>query len=191
MRYFFRRYIPEPRRVLLVESGSRRIMEKAHARMRSIFPQARYDLCTCFPGAPASICFDRIFRVTEAPDILSKWRMALAMRRSRPSIAALLYTGEPILFPWKILLMALLPSKLLVVNENGDFFWLDWRNRAVFGQFLGARVGVNGPDLLRAACRLLFFPVALTFLLLNALVAYLGRWSRLLYGSLRRRTSDS
>ena len=44
MRYFFRSRIPEPRSVLLIESGSRWILEKAYASMRTIFPQARFDL---------------------------------------------------------------------------------------------------------------------------------------------------
>ncbi len=187
MRYFFRSRIPEPHRVLLVESGSRWILEKAYARMRAIFPQARFDLCTCFPGAPAPGGFERVFRVTEAPGLVSKWRLALAMRRSRPPIAALLFTREEILLRWKVLLLFLLPSKLLVVNENGDFFWLDWSNREVLRQFLGARAGLDGLELFRAAVRVLLWPFVFLFLAGGALLAYLGRWTRLLYWSLSRR----
>jgi len=187
MRYFFRRRIPEPERVLLVESGSRAILEKAYARMRALFPEARFDLCTCYAGEPAPGGFQRVFRVTDAPDTLGKLKMALAMRRARPPIAALLFTGEPILGPWKLLLALLLPSKLLVVNENGDFFWLDWSNRATMSQFLAARAGVDGSEVFRIACRVLLFPFIVLFLAVNTLVAYLGRWMRLLSWNLSRR----
>ena len=188
MRYFFRSRIPEPRTVLLVESGSRSVMEKAYARMTPIFSQARFELCTCFPGVPAPGGFERVYRVTEATDAASKWNMLLAMRRSRPPVAALLFTTDPILFRWKLLLMLLLPSKLLVVNENADFFWLDWSNRDLIRRFLGARLDVEGAELLRAAFRLLLFPFAFTFLACYALFAYLGRWLRLLSWSLSRRS---
>lgn len=187
MKYFFRRRIPEPERVLLVESGSRRILEKAYERMRALFPQARFELCTCYPDVPAPGGFERVFRVTDAPDTLGKLKMALAMRRARPPIAALLFTGEPILVSWKLLLMLLLPSKLLVVNENGDFFWLDWSNRHAMRQFLAARAGVDGSEVLRITCRVLSFPFVFLFLAGNALFAYLSRWLRLLSWSLSRR----
>ena len=114
--------------------------------------------------------------------------MLLAMRRSRPPVAALLFTTDPILFRWKLLLMLLLPSKLLVVNENADFFWLDWSNRGVIRRFLGARLDVEGAELLRAAFRLLLLPFAFTFLACYALFAYLGRWLRLLSWSLSSRS---
>ncbi len=162
-------------------------MEKAYARMRSIFPQARFDLCTCFPGLPADGSFDTVFRVTDAGDALSKGRMVLAMRHARPSIAALVFSGEAILLPWKLLLMLLLPSKLLVVNENGDFFWLDWSNRAVLREFLRVRFGVDGLELLRACYRALILPLSVLFLAVLALFSYLGRWTRLLYWSLTGR----
>ena len=188
MRYFFRSRIPEPGTVLLIESGSRSVMEKAYARMRPLFSQARFELCTCFPGVPAPGDFERVYRVPEAADAASKWKMLLTMRRSRPPVAVLLFTSEPILLRWKLLLMFLLPSKLLVVNENGDFFWLDWSNRAIIRRFLGARLDVEGAELLRSACRVLLFPFVLAFVGCYALFAYLGRWLRLLSWSLLRRS---
>lgn len=186
MRYFFRSRIPHATQVLLIESGSRWVLEKAYARMRSIFTEARFDLCTCFPETPSPGGFERVFRVTEAQDTAAKLKMLWAMLRSRPPVAALLCTREAILFPWKIALALLLPSKLVVVNENGDFFWLDWSNHAVLRQFLGARLGVDGSEVLRAAGRVLFFPAVLAFLAVYALAAYAGRWARLLRWRLSR-----
>ncbi len=181
MRFFLRSRIPDPTRILLVESGSRAVLEKAWEKMRAIFPGARYELCTCYPGEPQPGGFERVFRVTEAARQGGKRGMLRAMCGSRPTIAALLFTREPILRPWKLALLALLPSKILVVNENGDFFWLDWANRHVLAQFLGARAGLDGFALLRSTCRTLAFPFVFAFLAVYALVAYSRRWVRLLF----------
>ncbi len=183
MRYFFRSRIPEPKSVLMVESGSRAVLEKARARMRDIFPQACFDLCTCYPGAPSGDGFQNVLRVTEAPGLSGKLRMLRAIRRRRPAIMAVLFTGESIMLPWKLALLSAIPAKVLVVNENGDFFWLDWANRSTLRQFLGSRVGVDGAELLRAFCRTLVFPFSLLFLAGYALVAYSTRWTRLLLGT--------
>jgi hypothetical protein len=187
MRYFLRRHIPQPERVLLVESGSRWILEKAWERMRAIFPGARYDLCTCFPGEPAPGGCQRVFRVTEAGGLTGKLRMLLAMRRAAAPIAALLFTTEPILRTWKLALLLLLPSKLLIVNENADFFWLDRSNLGVIRQFMAVRAGVGGAEFLRSAFRIAVFPFVLIFLAISALCAYAVRWTRLLVWSLSRR----
>jgi hypothetical protein len=180
MRFFFRSRIPAPTRILLVESGSRAVLERAWEKMRSIFPGADYDLCTCYPSEPRPGGFQRVFRVTDAGRTGGKRAMLFAMRDSRPPIAAILFTGEPILTRWKLALLALLPSKVLVINENGDFFWLDWSNRRVMAQFLRARAGLDGFALLRSTCRVLAFPFVFSFLALYALFAYSRRWLRLL-----------
>src|SRR5262245_52795247 len=123
MRWFLTGRIPEPTRILLVESGSRLVLERAAAGMQRAFPQARLGLCTCFPGLPTPAPA-RVWRVTDARSVGAKLGMAWHMARSRPPVAALLFSGEPIMFNWKILLLFLLPSKIIIVNENGDFFWL-------------------------------------------------------------------
>jgi len=187
MRYFFRRHIPQADRVLLVESGSRATLEKARQRMEAIFPGARYELCTCYPGEPAPGGFTRVFRTTEAPGLAGKLRMLMAMRRSRAPVAAVMFSDEQILFRWKLLLLFLLPSKLLIVNENADFFWLDRSNFSMIRQFLSVRAGVNGPEFLRTICRLAVFPLAMLFLACSALGAYLRRWFRLLFWAVSRR----
>lgn len=180
MRFFLTSRIPEPARILLIESGSRGVLEKAWERMRAVFPGARYHLCTCYPGEPRPGGCERVFRVTEAAQSGGKRAMLQAIRASRPSIAAILFTREPILTRWKLALLVLLRAKILVVNENGDFFWLDWPNRRVIAQFLGARAGLDGFALLRSTCRVLAFPFVFAFLALYALFAYSRRWLRLL-----------
>jgi hypothetical protein len=185
VKYFLTGSSPAASRILLVESGSRRVLERAIAGVERGFPGVVLELCTCYPGLPAaSNSFERVWRVTDASSYGPKLRMARAIAATRPPIAALLFSGEPIMFTWKMLLLVLLPSKILLVNENGDFFWLDRANLSTLRQFMGARLGMNGEGLLRGLCRVVMFPFVFVFLLLAAATSYLVRWTRLLYWKL-------
>ena len=75
-------------------------------------------------------------------------------------------------------------SKILLINENGDFFWLDRPNLPTLRQFVGARLGMNGEGMLRGVCRVVSFPFVLAFLMLAGAFTYLMRWTRLLYWKL-------
>jgi hypothetical protein len=185
VKYFLSGSSPAATRILLVESGSRRVLERAIAGVERGFPGVTLELCTCYPGVPAAAtAFQKVWRVTDAPSYGPKWRMAREIAATRPPIAALLFSGEPVMFTWKMLLLVLLPSKILLVNENGDFFWLDRSNLSTLRQFLGARLGMNGEGLLRGLCRVVMFPLVFLFLLLFAGIGYVVRWSRLLYWKL-------
>ena len=98
---------------------------------------------------------------------------------------AILCTGEPVLRRWKMLALGLFPAKVLIVNENADFFWLDWDNRRTLRRFLAIRWGVNRDEVLSTALRALVFPLTLLFLILTALFLYARRWRRLLVWRLR------
>lgn len=180
MRWFLSGRVPHPTRILLVESGSRHLLERAVAQMNRHFPTARYDLCTCFPGVLETAPVDQVWRVNEARSLGAKLSMARAVVRTRPSIAALLFSREPVMFNWKMLLLAVLPSKIIVINEHGDYFWLDRKNLKILRSFVGARLGVGGDAFLRAASQVLVFPFVFLFLVFYALVTYLARWTRLL-----------
>ena len=185
MRFFFSAHIPDATRILLVESGSHHILERARKSPGAMFPQAEFDLCTCFAGLPSEPVAN-VWRVTDAHSLSSKLALAFQIARAKPPIAALLMTGEPVMFNWKILLLLLLPSKLIFVNENGDFFWLDRANLAALRQFLGARWGGSGEDSVRGICRLLLFPFVFLFLLFSGALAYLRRWMRLAWWRLSK-----
>ncbi len=180
MRWFLSGRVPNAARILLVESGSRHLLERAVAAMSRHFPEAKFDLCTCFPGTLETVAVEKVWRVNEARSAGAKLSLARAVVRTRPPIAALLFSGEPVMFNWKILLLALLPSKIIVINEHGDFFWLDRKNLKILRSFVGARLGVGGDAFLRAISQLLVFPFVLLYLVFYALVTYLARWTRLL-----------
>lgn len=178
MRYFFRRKIPVARDVLLIESGSPEVARRALEGVRKIFPRARYHLCTCHPEAPAA-SFTDVFRASDYPTTWKKLGLLFSFCRRGWNVLVILCTGEPILWRWKIMALLLLPAKVLVVNENADFFWLDWGNRRTLRSLAGIRWGVNLEEFFYTLLRGLIFPLTFLFLLTTAGLLYLRRAWRL------------
>ncbi len=178
MRYFFRRKIPAATDVLLIESGSPEVAQRALQRIRGIFPGARYHLCTCQPEAPAE-SFANVFRVTDYSTGWQKLRLLFSFGRREWNVLVILCTGEPILWRWKLLALLIVPAKVLVVNENADFFWLDWGNRRTLRSLVGIRWGVNLEEFFYTLLRGLIFPLTFLFLLATAGLLYLRRAWRL------------
>jgi hypothetical protein len=81
--------------------------------------------------------------------------------------------------PWKALVSIALPAKVLVFNENADFFWLDWQHRHAIRQFLFYRAGLMDDSAVRKLGRLAAFPFVLGYLLIFAGVVHLRRGLRL------------
>lgn len=191
--------------VLLIESGSREVGLRVLQNIREHFPHARYHLLTCWPvppvpslaegskvegnkveenAVPASP-YHSVFRASDYPTSLDKLRLLISLARREWRVLAILCTGSPVLWRWKMLALALFPSKVLIANENADFFWLDWAHRRNTRQFLAVRWGVNRDEITATALRALIFPLTLLFLLLTALYLYTRRWRRLLLWKLR------
>ncbi|MCH8265899.1 MAG: hypothetical protein IH846_00090 [Acidobacteria bacterium] len=178
MKYFFRRKVPQAADILLIESGSPDVQRRALESILKLFPNARYHLCTCHPAPPPG-AFASVYRVTDYPSGWSKLRLLYSFRRKKWEVLVILCTGEPILWRWKMLGMLLLPAKVLVVNENADFFWLDWGSRQALRRFLGIRWGENLDDVSHTLLRACAFPLTLFILLCTAGFLYTRRLWRL------------
>ena len=76
---------------------------------------------------------------------------------------------------WKWALALHLPVKVLIVNENGDFFWLDRSNWPTIRRFVLDRSGLAGSGAVRTVGRVLASPLTLLFLLLYAAFVHLRR----------------
>jgi hypothetical protein len=181
VRYFFGRRNPPVERVLLVESGSRSIAEGVLPRIRNVFgSHVRVDLVTCYPDLPAGFPPEtRVFRVSEYAGRTGRRRLYRELRALGYSAAALVCSAEPIMTKWKWALAARLPVKLVIINENSDFFWFDYDRRGVIVQFALVRSGLAGAGAVRTAARFLAFPFALVFLLIYAAVIHSRRALRL------------
>jgi len=56
-----------------------------------------------------------------------------------------------------------------VVNENGDYFWLDRRHMGVIRRFCAAPLRLAGAGAVRTLARLVSFPFTFLYLLLYAM----------------------
>jgi hypothetical protein len=181
---FFQTAAPATEDILLIESGSQEVFRRGLASVRRTFPQARLHLLTCWPDPPPG-AFERIHQVRNYASRRDKLQLLWALRKEPPNVVAVLCSKEPVMASWKVLAVIVLPSKALIINENGDFFWLDWRNLRALRQFLETRWTILGKDFLLTALRAVVFPLTVLFLLANALRLYLRRWRRLLLGMFR------
>jgi hypothetical protein len=174
VRYFLRRRQPPVSRILLVESGSRHVIERVLPGLRQTHGESvPIDLVTCYPGAPAGV--DAVQRVTGYQGATGRRRLYRALAAKRYSIVGIVCSAEPIMTKWKWALAARLPAKVFIINENGDYFWLDrghWRAILHFALF---RAGLAGSGAARTFGRLLVFPFTLLYLLLYASAVHIRR----------------
>ena len=174
MRYFLSRRIPSFTRVLLVESGSRGVSERLLPVLIEKWREVEIDLVTCYQGEPEGFR-GRVYRVTDYKGPVERKRLYRELAARRYGLTGILCSGDPIMTKWKWVLAARLRSKIFVVNENADFFWLDrghWRNALRMAQ---ARTGISGTAGIPALAQWLFFPVTLAYLLLFAGIVHLRR----------------
>ena len=150
MKYFFTRRLPEASRILLVESGSRYLLEGLIPGIRSTYGDGIFvDLVTCYPGLPEG--FDTrnttVYRVTDYRGSAGRGRLYRELAANRYSIMGIICSAEPIMNKWKWMLMARLPVKVFILNENGDYFWVDYAHWSVIRHFALFRAGLAGAGL--------------------------------------------
>jgi hypothetical protein len=175
---FLRLRFPEVTRVLVVESGSRHLVEAVLPRLRSHFGErVPFDLVTCYTGLPAGLDTQSasVYRIHEFRGRHGRRRLYRELRTSRPAVLVMICSGEPIMAKWKWALAFRLPVKVLVVNENADYFWFDRGNWKVIRRFTLLRAGLSGGNAVHTVGRILVFPLTLTYLLLYAAVIHLRR----------------
>lgn len=180
MRYFFRRAIPHATRILLVESGSRHLFEKLIPLLRERYgEQTSIDLVTCYAGVPEGF-LGKVFRVTDYATPAGRKTLVEELIARQYALCGIICSAEPIMTKWKWMLAARLPSKIFIVNENADFFWLDWGHWRAIMHFVSFRAGITGAAAVPTLARLLFFPVTFLYLLLFAGAVHLRRRIRTL-----------
>ena len=180
MRYFLYPHIPPCSRILLIESGSRRLIERLIPNLRSVFGQdVEMDLVTCYAGEPAGF-HGRVFNVNDYGGPAGRHALWADLAQRQYSLAGVICAAEPIMTKWKWWLAAKLPAKIFIINENADYFWLDRAHFRQVRQFAAYRLGLTGSAAVPALVRLICFPVTLAYLLLYAGMVHLRRRIRLL-----------
>jgi hypothetical protein len=182
MRYFLSRAVPPFSRVLLVESGSRDLFEELLSGLYNHHPQMKADLITCYAGVPKNFRTEHgnVYRVTEYPDGRSRQRLYKQLAANRYVIVGIICSAEPIMTKWKWMLAARLSGKVFVLNENGDYFWLDRGHLGAIRHFVLFRAGLIGTGAIRALARLVLFPFTLLYLILYAATVHVRRKLRTL-----------
>ena len=189
MRWVLSSRVPPVSRILLVESGPRAVADAVGPRLREVFgPAAAIDLLTCLPesqGEPTGLGGgpDHLtWRVTEHTDSDARWGLLREIRNRRHEVCAILCADDGTMSPWRSAVLALLPAKFLIVNENADFFWLDRAHVSNLTQLALSRAGLLGDSAVRVAAHLLLFPFTLTYLLLYAGYVHSVRLIRMALG---------
>jgi hypothetical protein len=182
MRRFLSKAVPPFERVLLVESGSRQLLDNLLSGIYDFYPHMRADLVTCYAGAPEHFEAARgcIYRVTDYPDRAARQRFFAELKANRYDALGIICSAEPIMTKWKWALAARVPAKVFILNENGDYFWLDRGHGSAVRHFVLFRAGLSGAGAVRTLARLAVFPFALVYLVLFAVTVHLRRKLRTL-----------
>ena len=178
MRYFLTGRLPKVDAILLVESGSRGLVEGVIPGLRQNFGGEIFiDLVTCYASLPKG--FDpertRVYRVTDYRGRQARRRMYRELAANRYSLMGIICSGEVVMSKWKWALGLRVPAKIFVINENGDYFWLDRMHLRTVRQFVLFRAGLAGSGAVRTLVRLISFPFTLLYLLLYATAIHTRR----------------
>jgi hypothetical protein len=166
VRFFFRRHVPPIKRILVVESGERGLAERLIPILGRNHGDPVIDLLTCYPGLPKGCPPGMsIYATTNHPD---RHALMRKLRERNYDIIAVICSGSPILFKTKAALTAALPAKVFVVNENADYFPLDYSNWRLLLRLALDRAGFLGPSAARNLASIVLFPFTLIYLLLYA-----------------------
>ena len=173
--------------MLFIESGSRAIATKVLPLLYDRHAAEAVDLITCFEGAPATFrgLPENVRYSFHYPDRISRRRLAGELRARQYDIIVVICSGEPYLAGYKLALATLLPAKILVVNENADYFWLDRGSLRLVGRLIAARAGLDADSSARTVAQIVSFPFALAVLVGFAARVHLMRGLRLLFRSRR------
>ncbi len=179
MNRFLTRRVPDLRRVLLIESGSRDIFDRLIPILAERTPGILIDVLTCFPGVPRGPV-STTYSVANYPNAEARRRLLAELRGNRYDAIGVLCAGVPIMTKWKWALAYRIKAKLLIINENCDYFWADRGNWRTIRHFVLVRSGLSGARTFPALARMLAFPFTLLYLVLYAAAVHLRRRLRLL-----------
>ena len=172
--------MPAVNRVLLVESGSRHLLEYVLKPLKNMFGEdVEIGLVTCYQGEPAGFA-GPVYRLNDYGGVGGRERLGRELEEAGFSIAGIICAAEPIMTKWKWWLAWRLPVKVFIINENADFFWFDRSRWRTLLKFLFYRAGLSGAAAVPTLLRLIFFPLTLSYLLLYAATVHLRRRIRLL-----------
>jgi len=182
VRYFLTGRLPDAKSILLVESGSRTLVEKVIPGLRQIWGETiPIDLVSCFQALPEGFHTEttQVYRVSDYRGRAGRRKLYRELRNKRYSLMGIVCSGEPVMAKWKLALLWRVPAKVFVINENGDYFWLDRLHLKPIREFVTLRAGLGEAGAARTLVRLISFPFTFLYLLFYAAVAHSRRSLRM------------
>lgn len=178
MRYFLSRRHPAVQSILLVESGSRAILDRAVGHLRNSWgADVRIDLVTCFAGSPDGLDAktSRIYNVADFRGRAGRRQLYRQLAAGRYDLVGIICSGEPLMTKWKWSLALRLPAKVFIINENADYFSVDRGHLANLRWLLVVRGGLTGAGAVRTLAAFIVFPFTFLYLLLYATTVHTRR----------------
>jgi hypothetical protein len=175
VRYFLTGRLPDVTAILLIESGSRGLIEGVISGLRETF--IYIDLVTCYASLPEGFNAERtrVYRVSDYRGRQGRKRMYRELKANRYALQGMICSGEVVMAKWKWAIGLRIPAKIFIINENGDYFWLDRTHLRTIRQFVLLRAGLAGSGAVRTLVRVFSFPFTLLYLLLYASVVHTRR----------------
>jgi len=178
VRYFLTHGDPPVDAILLVESGSRHVLERVIPSLRQTWgEEVSLDLVTCFPGLPQGLQPEttRLYSVSEYRSRDRRKQLYHLLAQARYAFVGIICSAEPLMTKWKWAVALQVPAKVFIINENGDYFWFDRFHWRVVWQLLLLRSGLAGAGAVRTLARVISFPFTLLYLLLYASAVHTRR----------------
>jgi len=178
VRYFLSRSHPPVGSILLVESGSRELLERAVVPLRRTWGDDIFiDLVTCYSGLPAGFLPEttRLYSVTEYRSRSARRRLFHELAQHRYALVGIVCSEQPLMTKWKWALALRLPAKIFIINENADYFPLEIRQWSNVCKLILSRSGLGGTGAVRTLSRAISFPFTLLYLLLYATTVHTRR----------------
>jgi hypothetical protein len=178
VRYFWTGRLPDATSILLVESGSRALVEKVIPGLRQIWgEEIPIDLVSCFHTLPEGFRAETtsVYRVSDYRGREGRRKLYRELISKRYALMGVVCSGEPLMTKWKAALLWQVPAKVFVINENGDYFWLDRLHLKPIREFVLLRAGLAEAGAARTLVRLISFPFTLLYLLAYAAIAHSRR----------------
>ena len=164
--------------ILLVESGSRELLERAIAPLRRTWGDDIYiDLVTCYAGFPRGFAAEttRVYHVGEYRGWEGRRGLYRQLAQNHYALVGIVCSAQPLMTKWKWALGVRIPAKIFIINENGDYFPLEISQWANLWRLILIRAGLDDGGAARTLARVISFPFTLLYLLLYATTVHTRR----------------
>jgi len=161
---------PSFERILVIESGPRKVADTFLQHLYEVQKSEQVDLLTCYPGTPKSFDSQRgnVYSVHHPNAKSDRGQFIRKLLGKHYTVVAILCTGDPVLTKWKWAIALRTKAKVLIVNEFDGFFLLDRKHLRPAKMMLWIRLGLHQPLKLHVLGEVFLVPFTITYLALYA-----------------------